>query len=227
MPTSPTEIVHLAFTHHRIGIHDRPAATGAPAAHGPGVLRPFGDLSRLGETDRSRSLGLAYLEVANREKDGARGAKYREEALGLLSAVRAAGLRDPALEAGLARLRFDLGLGGVVGHAESALAQPGLEGQDRCNCLFLLADGYDQEGRHREAVAALRELARLRRHPVDWLLLARCEGALGDEAAAAEALATAARINPRLWKVQRHLAERYRRRGDQERADWHQRRAVP
>jgi predicted CXXCH cytochrome family protein len=226
MPRSATEIPHLAFTHHRIGVHDRtPAADGGPAPAGA-ELRPFLDLSRLSDVDQKRSLGLGYLEAANRESDPARAA-FREQALGLLSEARAAGLRDPALDAALARLRFDLGLGEILPYAESALAQPGLAGQDRCNALFLRADAQAGAGQHEDAVAALRELTGLRRHALDWLLLADCEKALGDRAAADEAMAMAVRIDPRLWKVHRYLAEEYRRQGDPERAAWHQQRAVP
>jgi hypothetical protein len=227
MPTAPTEIPHLAFTHHRIGVHrGPPVTTAAPATSGEG-LRAVLDLSHLSETDRARSLGLGYLEAANRSKEPDRAARFREEGLRLLSGVREAGLRDPAVEVGLGRLRFDLGLGGAGKHAVAALADPGLAGQDRCTALFLLADEYHTGGRNREAVEALHELTRLRRHPTDWLLLADCEGALGNQAGKEEALESATRINPRLWKVHQYLAEQYRRRGDRDRADWHQQRAVP
>jgi predicted CXXCH cytochrome family protein len=229
MPTSPTEIPHLAFTHHRIGIHDRAAtAKTAPrrGSHGPGVLRPFGDLSRLGDIDRKRSLGLGYLEVANREHDEARAASYREEALQLLSVVRNAGLRDPALDAGLARLHFDLRLAGASACAESALAQASLDGEDRCVALFLLADGQAEQGNHEEAIRTLRQLTRLRRHPEDWLRLAKYHAALGQEAVETEALEATVRINPRFWQVHEYLAERFRKQGDAKRAAWHQQRAV-
>ena len=93
--------------------------------------------------------------------------------------------------------------------------------------LFLLADAQAARGRHAEAAAALRELTRLRRHSVDWLLLADCERAVGHADAMAEALGMAVRINPRLWKAHRALADHYARRGDAERAAWHRVRAVP
>ena len=82
-------------------------------------------------------------------------------------------------------------------------------------------------GHYAEAVAALSELTTLRREAVDWLSLAKYERALGDEAAMYEALLAAVRINPRLWEVQRQLASHFRQLGDAERAEWHQRRAVP
>src|SRR5262249_37051692 len=85
MPTAPTEIVHFAFTHHRIGIHAKPTQAkptkvdGVPAAKGPAKLQPFMDLSRFSEIDRIRSVGLAYLEAADREDDAIRKAVFRKE----------------------------------------------------------------------------------------------------------------------------------------------------
>ena len=52
MPQAPTETPHLAFTHHRIGRHDKAEGDAAPAGS-TADLRPFLDLSRLGESDRS------------------------------------------------------------------------------------------------------------------------------------------------------------------------------
>jgi predicted CXXCH cytochrome family protein len=230
MPRSPTEIPHLAFTHHRIGIHApaQPVEEKAVrAAAVLGVLEPFLELSRLSELDQKRSLGLGYLEVANRHGGEALRASYQQRALDLLAAVRAAGLRDPVVDASLARLRSDLGLGDVCSYAESALAHPDLIGAERCNTLFVLAEAHARQGRPADAVAALRQLTRLRRHPFDWVLLADCERRLGNREADVAALETAVRINPRIWQLQQHLAEHYHQRGDAERAAWHQRRAVP
>jgi tetratricopeptide (TPR) repeat protein len=226
MPTAPTEIPHLAFTHHRIGVH-RPPAGATQAATTRGELLPFLHLSHLAEADRNRSLGLGYLEAANRSKEGAKAAHFRGQALGLLTRAREAGLHDPAAEAALGRLRFNLGLPDAAGPAAAALADPGLAGDDRCTALFILADDHAARGRHRDAVAALRELTRLRRHPVDWLLLADCQSALGDRNGQEVALATAALINPRLQRVHQHLAEQYRLQGDHDRASFHRERVSP
>jgi len=230
MPRSATEIPHLAFTHHRIGVHGRArdaAREHVPASYGAALLRPFRDSARFGDVDQKRALGLGYLEAGNRETDAARAASLRHRALELLSEARAAGLRDAVLEASLARIRFDLRLPDGQTYAESALAFPDLSGQDRCNALFLLADAQAAAGRKQDAVAGLRQLVELRRHSVDWLLLADCEQALGNDAGTVESLEIAVRINPRLWKAHRYLAETYRQQGDAARAAWHQRLAVP
>ena len=230
MPSSDTEIPHLAFTHHRIGIH-KPSAKSSDSrrspASRPGVLRPFLTESWPSELDQQRAFGLGYLEAANRELQPALADQYRHRALDLLTNVRSTGLQDPALDAALARLHFDSETPGAQSLAESALSLEGLHGQDRCNALFLLADSHFQEGRWLEAVATLQQLTRLRRHHVDWLLLAECEKQLGHLDAMQEALLSATRINPRLWKIHQALAESFAKAGDQQQADWHKRRAVP
>ncbi len=224
MPKSPTEIPHLAFTHHRIAVHDRPAPAARP---NDGTIVAFADLSRFSETDRQRSLGLGYLEAANRERDPQRAHRQRGMALELLNGVRAAKLPDPTVDVGLARLRFDLRMGDVLPLADAALARPELVGQDRCTALFLRADALAAGGQHAEAVETLRQLTALRRHSVDWLLMADCERALGRTSAWAEALTTATTINPRLWHVHRALADHHQRAGSAEKAAWHRARAVP
>jgi predicted CXXCH cytochrome family protein len=226
MPQSPTEITHLAFTHHRIGIPGRAPAGTEPAPSSADELVPFLDLSRLSKVDRQRSLGLAYQEAGDREQDFPRKARYHTRALELMTAARETGLRDGWLDAGLARLRSDTRLGDVLPYAESALDDATLAGQERCNVLFLVAEARYGQHRVEEAAAALRELVELRRHPSDWLLLSDCERSLGHNDAAEKALDMAVRINPRLWQVHEHLAERYRQLGDAERAAWHQKRAV-
>jgi predicted CXXCH cytochrome family protein len=228
MPSSPTEIPHLAFTHHRIGIHEKTSKEGKPpTAQGSDavVLRSFFDLSRLSEVDHQRSEGLAYLEAADRETNAAQRNRYQKRALALLTEVRERGLRDAVVDVGLARLRFGMNLGDFLPYAESALSNDHLGGPDRCNALSLVADEQVRSGQLKEAIATLRQLTRLRRHPIDWLLLGDCEGKRGNTAAAVEAMTAAVRINPRLWVVHQHLADHHRRQGHPQRAAWHQVRA--
>jgi tetratricopeptide (TPR) repeat protein len=227
MPTAPTEIPHLAFTHHRIGIHDA-ASKPPPPQESPvaGTLTPFFELSRWSEIDRERSLGLGYMEAAHMAKRADLADDYRMRALKLLTAARDRGLRDPAVDANLARLRFDLELDGVRALAESALAGKPADPQDRCNALFLIADALAAEGQRKEAIPYLRELATLRRHSTQMLLLADCQRAAGlpDQLATLE---NAIRIDPRRWQVHQYLAEHYRSRGELARAEHHRKRAVP
>jgi hypothetical protein len=230
MPTSPTELQHLAFTHHRIGIHNRATPENdraASAPHPPAVLRSFFDQSRWSEVERQRTLGLAYYQVADEEKEAGPKAQYSRWALERMEGTQSAGLRDSLLDASVGWLRFGMGLDGVVPPVERALQDPNLAAQERCQSLFLVSAGQMSQGRHEAAAETLRRLTGLRRHPVDWLMLGDCEARLGHQDAAVAAQETAVRINPRDWRSHQRLAEHYRRQGDARRAAWHEQRAVP
>jgi len=226
MPRSPTDIPHLAFTHHRIGVYNEPPTTNTAGPRKSIELRPFLKLPPMSEADQKRSLGLAYVDIANRETEEGTATRCRKRALELLTAAHDAGLKDPDLDAELAQVCWDLKTGGAAAYAESALAQPGLAGQSRCDALEVLAESEAQDGDFADAVKALTELTQLRRHPHDQLILSNCEQALGDEAAMVEARNAAVRLSPRLWPVHRYLADYYRQHGDAQQAAWHELRAV-
>jgi hypothetical protein len=227
MPRSPTDIPHLAFTHHRVGIHRQAPVAEHDPPHAVAELQPFLPLPGLSDVDRKLAQGEAYRLLPLRSKHSEHKAEYQERALGLLRAVHDAGLADGDLEAGLAQLCFDMKQGDPLAHAERALAFPGLAGQSRCDALFVKAQILAERGNHADAVSALRELTQLRRNRLDWLYLANFLRVLDDQTAAHEALEMAVRINPRQWDAHRYLAEHYRQQDDAERAAWHQRRAVP
>ena len=223
MPTSPTDIPHLAFTHHRVGIHDgKPAALKPSAA--PGLLKPFLDLSRLSEIDRQRSLGLAYIELANHEEIPSRRKHYQKVAHQILTEVHESGLKDGYVDSALASLRFELSAEPLP-LALSSLEDERLSGMERCNSLFLAADAFYRRERYEEALATLEALGDLRRHSVQWLLAAQCHQKLGNEAAAVEALLKATQINPRTPAAHRFLANHFRKSGNASRAQWHEKMA--
>lgn len=226
MPKSPTEIPHLAFTHHRIGIHSN-EKKDLQSKSSDADLNAFFDLSRFTTMDQKRSLGLGYLEAAAREKDRALAERLRARSLDFLSDVHAKGLRDGGLEAGLARVRHELIDGDWVGYARLALEQPNLDGGSRCMAMFMIAESDLERKRYADAVRVLRELTQLRRDQSDWLRLADCERNLGNHAATDDALLHAVQINPRLWRIHEHLAEQFQRKGDSKRAEFHRLRAVP
>jgi predicted CXXCH cytochrome family protein len=230
MPRSPTEVHHVAFTHHRIGIHDKlPAGhlEPVPRLPGKGQLRPFLDISRLSDIDRKRSLGLGYLDQTRETEDTEQIADCLQQALTLLTEVERAGLQDGIVDASMVRLRSEMGLGGIGPFAERALASPEVEGQDRCVAGYLYAQALARGGRVQDAVTTVNSIARLRRNAADWILLGDCERALGHSAAEMDALTVAVRINPRLWEIHRYLADYYRQQGNEKQAAWHEQRAVP
>ena len=112
-------------------------------------------------------------------------------------------------------------------YARSALSDPKLTGQDLCNSLFLTAEWQFQQKRYGEAIQTIEQLNKLRRHSMQWLLMAQCQKEVGNEAGVEQALLRAVHINPRLNNIHRQLAEMYRRRRTAGKAKYHERRAGP
>ncbi|HUY89209.1 MAG TPA: multiheme c-type cytochrome [Pirellulales bacterium] len=223
MPQSPTDIPHIAFTHHRIGIH-RPAEETPVADQknadepGFGDLTPLSDLSHLPEIERDRCLGLAYLEFAQKQ-DAPASEHYRRRAVELLESVRDRGLRDAYVEAGLARMYWSSSPPRAAQLALAALEDDPLPPSERANSLFVLADVGFRSQQWAAAQSALAQLVRLRRHPVDWLLLGLCQAAQGDEPGAIKSLERAAEINPYQRDVHEQLARLYTRQRQTELAE--------
>jgi hypothetical protein len=229
MPAGKIDIPHLAFSHHRIGVHPaaettRRASRPADPLRGREALEPFHDLSRFGPLDRKRGLGLAYAKNASHQESAQGVQAHHQRARQLLGEVWDAGLRDGPVARTLAVANYRLGLPDVRPYAEAALTDPDLDGQDRCDVLILLADDEAKRGNYARAVELLRHLTRLRREAVDWSYLGRCERACGHEAEGLEALETAARIGAGTPRLHQELAEIYDQRGDPARAAWHRQR---
>ena len=219
MPGAATEIVHLAFTHHRIGVHtDRPPANHN---HEPRTfeLEPWHDLSRLTEVEMQRSLGLAYFD---RSRDsGAHSEFCLERARELLEGVRARGLQEGLISAALAQILLPTAAQQAVQYASEALEDGNLPAASRIEALFVLATDHYRNRRYARAIELLRESTRLRRCADDWALLGFCQLALDDSRAALAAFEKAAAINPRLPPVHRELGRLYQAAGELEKARGH------
>ena len=103
MPQSPTDIPHFAFTHHRIGLHKPVGENTANESSGVGSLVLLDEMSHLLEIDRVRGLGLAYLELSDKQGSPTAFETYRLRAFRLLESVRHDGMRDGDVDAALAR----------------------------------------------------------------------------------------------------------------------------
>jgi len=223
MPPTQTDVPHAAFTHHRIGIH-RPAAE-APAAEAPtddepefAELTPLADVSHLSEIERDRCLGLAYLEFEP-EQSGPAIEHYRRRAVELLEKVRAQGLRDAYVDAGLARVYWSSPPPRAAQLAAAALQDDPLPPDERTHALFVLADFSFRTQQWAAARSALVQSVRLRRHPLDWQMLGLCQAAQGDEPGAIQSLERAAEIIPYDRAVHEQLARLYARQGQTDGAD--------
>lgn len=246
MPTTPTDIPHLAFTHHRVGIHpgamsataaettatphlDHASAssTETPSKSPPLELRPFLKPLHLTPGEELRAQGLGFLDLALHAETAEQHHRYRQEALRRLREFQQGGQADGVVLAALATLLLDTQQGGYGALAEAALSDPHLDGLNLCNALFAVADAHYREERPQLALAALERLNQVRRHSLQWLLWAECERKRGHLAGIETALQHAVQIDPNLSQVHRYLAQVHEQRGDAERARYHAARAAP
>ena len=218
MPRGSTDVPHVAFTHHRIGIHQTPLTPKRPGdAAGLGQLRPILDISGLGEIDRKRSLGLAYADWLELQQDHAKQQSCRTRATALLSEVRAEGLRDPGVDLMLARLTADAER--IRPFVDAATPENGTQ-LHRIPALSMYGNSLLNALRRRLLQLALRVSN-------DWQVLAYSERTLGNIQQSVEALEMAVSIDTRLGTARELLAPYYRQRGDLQRAAWHERRLSP
>lgn len=193
MPQVETNIPHIAFTHHRIGRHERESRLdpSQPIAE----LTPMDDVSWSSEFEKQRALGLAYLEVADArlERDAHR--YYREAALEWLNQARAR-RADGDIEAALARINWQVSPRRAAAAAVAALDDDKLSPRARVNALFVLGDTYFHAQDWSAARSALADLLKLRRHSEDWRLFGLCQAQLGDLQGAAASLQRGLQINP-------------------------------
>ena len=205
MPIGPTDIIHLAFTHHRIGIHSPRQEPRQEPPAGTGELEPLLDLSHLAESDRLRSLGLAHFEYAAR--DGGRFLKAeRQPAQRLLESVRGSGLSDGQVTGSLAQIFGAAGDPQAPVFAAETLEDSQLPPAIRAGAMSILADHQFRKGQTDEAADLAHELIRLRRNAADWILLGNCELKREDYAAATRAFEHAVSIDPGQVAVHRMLS---------------------
>ena len=222
MPQTPTDIPHIAFTHHRIGIHRAtPEATASGQAaeeKGFGELAPLSDVSHQSEIEQDRCLGLAYLEFGQKKKS-AEMQSFRRRAVELLEKVRSEGIRDAQVDAALARIYWSDSPPHAARLALEALEDKPLPPSERTNALFVLADVAFRSQQWAAARSALDQLVHLRRHPIDWMLLGLSQAALEDEPSAIRSLRRAAEINPYQHDVHEQLARLFERQRQTELAE--------
>jgi predicted CXXCH cytochrome family protein len=198
MPRVGTDIPHVAFTHHRIGVHSGRSFPRKPA----GPTQPFPDLvavddvAHLSPSDQERNLGLAYFALSQRQTDPDAAVAYRDRGDRILRAVRSRGLPDGDVAAALARLRREDAPEAALQLAREALASETLSLKFRVNTLYLASEVSLQTNRIESAREALGQLTALRRQAQDWLLLALCCQGQGDLKGARRNLQQAVAIAP-------------------------------
>ncbi len=195
MPQSPTDIDHFAFTHHRVGLHD--STPSKPTVDEIGELVPVADISHLPAQEQRRTLGLAYMEFADKQVGDEAFRVYRGRAFDLLTSLREEGMKDVELEEALARMYWETAnVRKAVEVAQGALAMTPDTPAARSNSLFILAESQLRLGAPSKALPHLLKLVWLRRVSEDWNLLAMCHLQLSDTASAVKVLEGSLAIDP-------------------------------
>ena len=212
MPRGDTEIPHVAFTHHRIGIH--PAPPPADPSRLPELV-PIDDVSHLSPLDQKRNLGLAYLHVATTAEHAHAGEAYRAHARELLEAVHKAKFRDGGIAEALARINWlERDYEAARTYAQEALAAADLSPDGRDTATTILADCHIRDFKFDATVELLEGLTKRRRHAEDWRLLGHCYFQIGQPRQAVRALEQAVAIQPFRAQIHGTLADAYLQAGE-------------
>jgi hypothetical protein len=196
MPQVSTDIPHIAFTHHRIGIHVDPKED-QPSPIASGRLAPLHELTNLTELQKHRCLGLAYYEYSHKQSDPAAAANFRSEAIQLLKTVVASDDTDGDVFAALSHFAWEANDSSTaMEYAQRAIACRDISAKARVNCLLIIGDCHLQANQSQKAVAPLTELVKLRRHSQDWLLLGISLFQSGNEQSGLNAVRQATSIQP-------------------------------
>lgn len=212
---------HVAFTHHQIGVHPVKSEPGNPEPVAPGTLDrlvPLFDLESLPASDRRRTLGLAWEQLAVIDfadvNDDLRWRASAERAEELLTALPAEFVDVPVLAAlsELYYLRKDLPRAAELGL--EVLRNESAGPREKIKVLLPLGTAAASEGRFSEAADHFSQMARLRCNADDWYFLGRCEHKLQRDDAAISALTTALQLNLSSVPIRLLLAEIYHSRGE-------------
>ncbi len=228
MPQVATDIPHIAFTHHRIGIHKK-TASDRPVSPASGQLIPFGDVSQLSEVARQRGLGLAYVEVAEKQSNPDRAAKYRNRASQILKGVAETqdANADGDVFAAIARFAWDEQKpADALENVSRAMNSPFISDGARVNSLLIAGDSYLQLRDSENAIPQLERLVKLRRRSQDWLLLGIARYQCGQKATGISAVQHAVEIQPFRADLHITLAELFKDSGKNDESDIHRRLAA-
>lgn len=224
MPRGPTDIPHLSFTHHRIGIHVDDDATKSKVT-AEDQLVAVSDISFLPEHEQLRLLGLANDAFAARvaggldddstddEANAALGDVFQKRAGQILSEVRAQGLTDPAVESFFSTLHWRQNPTFCISHAETALRSPHVPPLVHASVLHNLATSYFDQQNLAKALPHLEALAEVDRDEIALMLLGICYQQQGRAEEALSLFERAVQAAPQSADLRGYLGSVYQRIG--------------
>ena len=211
MPQAPTEVTHVAFTHHRIGIHPIAAATDElPQKR----LVPLADLSKLSRPDQQRVVGLAHLQQYALHADDSKYHSFRQLAAASLTNAAPEGISDAETMLALATLAS------LDNNTEETrrLIKRGLGGQPmisetRLKFLGLAVDDAIASKDFRQLKHLISQRMKLQQLADDWLLLGAAELQTQHLDQAIAALERAIELDPLQLEAYQPLGELYEAQG--------------
>lgn len=224
MPKADTNVVHAAFHHHRIGIHDKKAKADREVIAG---LSPVLNIDHLSKQEQARCAALAKYEALRADAGRPEFSEYGFEAAAELIQLKQAGVDDPRLNAVLSWLAADQGQAEIADNlAEHVLKIEPRPTRDRIQATRYLANRAFKKGERQAAVELYRKLASYRRDAQDVYFLGLCENNAGNAEKSIEALKRSLEIDPSQDAAHRALQAIYGAIGKNQEAEYHARRAA-
>ncbi len=226
MPRSGTDIPHLTFTHHRIGLHAdfRSGHEKAPAKSAnlpPGKLVPLTESGSIPQSVKDAMLGVAYLELSGRNDGLSHAQLYQEHAFNMLIEAWQREERSPEVASALAALGTDRRLPSFAEFVRTAAGQPDITASMRVNFLLSQAFWNADQKHFLEAADFMKEVVTIRRAPTDWQLLGDFNRAAGRTQQTAEAFEKVLKISPLNTTPRRWLVEYYDHTNNHDSAEQH------
>ena len=217
MPEAPTEVPHVAFTHHRIGIH--PVQEEPQTQESMDLISMLGD-EHLPAADRDRCRGLAWLRLylthPEVQKPGL------EKAQQLLESAWISGAQDAVASSALAQIAHEIRWHDMaLLWANRALNAEQAPSEPRMRALQVASEVSFHNGHYETALQGFEELTRSRRDARHWFFRGLAEQNLGRTAQAIQSFEQSIAINPRNHGAHVALAAVYHVQGDFEKEQSH------
>lgn len=222
MPSSKSNVPHVAATHHRIGVYGKNAESVTASAATARTLVSLDDLSALPQARKDRYLGLAYLDRSIKEEIPEASGEYSRRAQTILEKLVSDGVWDTELGAALTQVYQRQDQQKSRKFAARVLQSNDLAPQFRIKALFALSESHIAARQTNLAIPVLEQLTQLRRQAGDWYFLSVCRYRENDLQGALDAGKIAAAIRPDQPNFHALLAELYTRSGQADLAKQHE-----
>lgn len=223
MPAAPTEVPHVAFTHHRIGIHKDAEKILEPRST---LLYPMLSEEGFTSADVARSRGLAWLHVALSKPD-VDFQQALKSARDELTLAWEGGAGDAAVAAGLATIASEIAWNEQAElWAARTLELDASPSDARMKALTIQSELYFGRNENLQALNGLQTLTELRRDGRNWFFRGLVEQNLGRTDESIRSLERSLTINPKNQGAHAALAAIYQLLKNDAKVEYHRMMAV-